>query len=328
MDNLSVSMLNVGNADALVIYFEKNGKKKLIVVDSGKNADDAELIITHINQVVKSEYYKGISSTIYPDIVLLTHSDKDHMGGIERLYQEYGKTEDGKTFSNTKFLIINPKKHIHKEARNETKVIINESVKALTDFLEKNTANLNIITQIHDIKEELKNTSLIQMLSPSIGKYYELVSRFKEIKDSKEQVLLESKNNKNKTNTAENDASIVFLLTFTPSKADFMDKYKTRNFLFTGDAGLDILSDVNSLNGINIKNLFFLKYPHHGRTNVYDKELIKELNPDYVFISGEKQLIDTDLLNQLTKKAYISTDYTNYVRLYYDSNTKTFIIEP
>jgi beta-lactamase superfamily II metal-dependent hydrolase len=56
-------------------------------------------------------------------------------------------------------------------------------------------------------------------------------------------------------------------------------------FLFTGDAGIESFQQIpDCLN--KIKDIHFLKVPHHGSANNLNSELIQLLNPQHAFISG------------------------------------------
>ncbi|MBR4435890.1 MAG: MBL fold metallo-hydrolase [Clostridia bacterium] len=73
-NDLQVCFLKVGKADAIVLV--EDGK--CLVIDTGEDDDGAD-----VAQYIKSHEIAAI------DVLIITHYDKDHIGGAERLINEF-----------------------------------------------------------------------------------------------------------------------------------------------------------------------------------------------------------------------------------------------
>ena len=79
--------------------------------------------------------------------------------------------------------------------------------------------------------------------------------------------------------SAHNQSSIVFLL----------ETDEKQKFLFTGDAGRDAFNHVPQTLLGKIKDVTWMKVPHHGSKHNLDSTIIKHVNPEIAYISTEKQ---------------------------------------
>ena len=89
--------------------------------------------------------------------------------------------------------------------------------------------------------------------------------------------------------TSTNKASIIFTI-------DDADK----RYVFTGDAGIESFKKIPNYK-TKLKNLYFLKIPHHGSDNNISKELIELMQPKYAYNSGNKHQ-DEAVLQCFSKK--------------------------
>ena len=112
-------------------------------------------------------------------------------------------------------------------------------------------------------------------------------------------------------------------------------KYKDFSMLFMGDAGI---TAYNTLKKDLPKNLTVLKLGHHGAKNVIDKNMLEDLNPQYILISSahdDKNHPHILTLNTLRKSKVLRTDIHNSIRiikeakalkiLIFDTNLKRYI---
>lgn len=101
--------------------------------------------------------------------------------------------------------------------------------------------------------------------------------------------------------TATNKASIILAI----------DK-EDKRYLFTGDAGIDSFKSIPDWQN-ELKNLFFLKVPHHASDNNISKELIELMQPEYAYNTGFKYQDDAVLkcLEQKIRNKSVKTTKTD-----------------
>ena len=87
-----------------------------------------------------------------------------------------------------------------------------------------------------------------------------------------------------------NHSSLIFM--FEPEKG--------KKYLFMGDAGGEALANIPQCHKKAIKDIYWLKVPHHGSKHNLDSKTILYLHPKYAYISSEKQ---GHYLNQCTINA-------------------------
>lgn len=95
-------------------------------------------------------------------------------------------------------------------------------------------------------------------------------------------------------------------------------KYKNNSILFMGDAGIIAY---RKLKNDLPKNLTLLKLGHHGAKNVIDKEMLEDLNPQYILISSapnDKNHPHAITLNTLRKSNVLRTDTHNSIKFSFD----------
>jgi len=143
----------------------------------------------------------------------------------------------------------------------------------------------------------LKNTFGIEIIDLNFTNISESIQDLLESTDL--EYLIES-------TTKINNSSLLVLITFNSKK-----------FLFTGDM------DLAKLNDKSFKDLYFLKYPHHGSDSNFHKTTLDLMNPKYVFISGLTP-------DQKLKKYFGDPNYKyypinkEYLRLFNSNDTFEF----
>lgn len=96
--------------------------------------------------------------------------------------------------------------------------------------------------------------------------------------------------------------------------------YKNYSFLFMGDAGIIAYE---KLKKDLPKNITVLKLGHHGAKNVINKEMLAELNPQYILISSaqnDKNHPHILTLNTLRKSNVLRTDLNNSIKFSFGKN--------
>jgi beta-lactamase superfamily II metal-dependent hydrolase len=304
--NYQIEMLSVGTADAFIIFFideKQNGH--LILVDAG-NYSDGQTIIDHIRK-----YY----TNPVIDLAIVTHPDDDHYGGFIKILEKIrDKAKDAIKIN--KFWVNDPgNNHIDK---NEVKWItkqrsVNVKARTVYDLGEKNL--IDIIDSIPIPREEkfaktktftlgpnyptthyipYEDSFPIRIIGPTKEYYEQLVPNFrndnlnfftKEDDDDyfpsrdkpNEKCLSPTLDNAPDDTSAHNQSSLIIL--FEPS-AD-------KKYLFMGDAGRDAFTNITYRAKECIKNVSWLKVPHHGSKHNIHSNIINWIKPKTAYISTE-----------------------------------------
>jgi beta-lactamase superfamily II metal-dependent hydrolase len=290
---IKIHMLNVGEADAIIVeLIDPYNNELRLLIDGG--------LEKHARTII--DYFKQINTK--PDILICSHLDKDHVGGLRGVVEEY------KDYIKAIWVHL-PENHdgnlrksvIEKAGLNERSGLILASINDLKNFIEvARKYKIKIFEPFSDsLPQEVQSICSqfrMRILGPSIDFYNKLVVDFKEdfnsaIIDSKkdiiEYVIAATKNPcanlGSSKDRPENESSLIFeISTF----------YK--KFLFTGDAGLIAFNDIKS----KLAKVYWLKVPHHGSKGNLNSEVIEVLKPQRSFIPADGiKHPDSELVNCL-----------------------------
>jgi beta-lactamase superfamily II metal-dependent hydrolase len=269
-------MLNVGNADAIIVQLNKTGHKLTLLVDGGKNQTDANTIIK------KFETLKD-----RPNLIICTHLDKDHIGGLGYVVAQYYKEIEAIWVHSPKkydkFLEEGLKIDSLAFSKCERREQVIASLKDLDNFIkvaEENGLGDKIFEPFYDNDNKhiaiTCNDWSIKILGPSRQFYRKLLSKFLGYVPGKSFSLGKSIEpcdmiGRDGYDRPENEASLIFQIS---------DNGK--NYLFTGDAGLQAFEDIEKY----LSNIFWLKVSHHGSAKNLNAKFIKKLAPKKCFISA------------------------------------------
>lgn len=293
-----VNILDVGDADAIVINYHDNFRWWTIVVDAG-NVGDGNKIKNCIKHIDKGRYII--------DYAVCTHPDKDHKGGFFDLYADVSVV-----ISN--FVLANPESILSTDFRRlqfptgflaqlgkETYNHPNDDSKNLIDIIRRhNTQNYSWSYNVDFIGVPLKIVGPTgQFLQDSV---YDMALKFAEVTDEtdaelyNEDEVLTDKDVKSvidteKETSATNKASLILL--FHPGN---------KKFLLAGDACAKSLHDVVDSFQIEVQNCV-LKVPHHGSKHNLTTEVIDLLAPVSATISckGSKKHPNSGVVYWLSK---------------------------
>lgn len=327
---VKITMLNVKDGDAIIIELTKQSKSLVMLIDGGQPVYYRKKLKPKLEQILKIHNKKA------PDVVVCTHYDSDHIGGLIPLIKDYiadikqvwiHKTPDllASFIENTAVL----REEIFSVAFEELlessqSGMLKDDLLSQNNFKEK--ANLVIqslpqlkklisliprakLKQVFHNQKPLADWPEITVLGPTKAYYKSL---FPTDKTFTEFILEESiiaprinrvginndaiknpcdslKKDSDTQLTSTNKASIIFAI-------DDADK----RYLFTGDAGIESFKKIPNYK-TKLKNLYFLKIPHHGSDNNISKELIELLQPEYAYNSGDKHQ-DEAVLQCFSKK--------------------------
>ncbi|MDR6734827.1 MBL fold metallo-hydrolase [Sphingobacterium sp. 2149] len=323
---IKIEMPNIGDGDAIIVHL-KRGLEDLVVLIDGGNAKDADKVIQKLDPILTKTGKSG------PDLVICTHYDSDHIGGLKKIAQHYQNKigtvwvhkpniEDlQKTISTSNDLLQHRK---------------SEEVNALKQLflLEENYSSFqNVLLESYNDMAEfvdfLINTSIptiepftgcqypgweevIMVLGPSESFYKTLLPNLKNSKSQiGEQLLYESFVNKPR------GMKTLMMMGFPCQTLDKTPKAQVttvnqssiiisivvnRNkFLFTGDAAINSFKEIPGYPD-TIKDIFWLKVAHHGSRNNSSSELFNIMRPKYAFVSGDRH-IDQEVIDCLKEKS-------------------------
>ena len=322
-----IDMLDVKAADAFIIHaFRKNelGQELeyVVLVDAG-NEGDGETILKHIET-----YYN--KRTI--DLAIITHCDADHYGGMQYLIDKH---KEGGLFTIKEVWVHDPFKHVDVD---DVKYIrkqqtLRNRLNAAYAFADGS----NLLAMLDDAKICRKEVfsgytfdSLnIKVLGPDIDYYESLIPEFRVDLDFKEKqseeenfdldcltqsdeellsnALEDAYDDKSKVN----QSSIVFA--FCPQE---------KVFLFTGDAGKEALSRVIKKYD-RLKNINWLKVPHHGSKHNLNNAIISRLKPMVSYISTESynKFVNKCTVNALKKVGRVYSTHKERSSLWHHEGT-------
>lgn len=324
-----IDMLDVKAADAFLIHaYAKQPSgceyEYVVLVDAG-NEGDGEKILNHIQKYYTQQYI---------DLVVITHCDADHYGGMKYLIDKHN---EGGEFSIKEVWTHDPYQHVDvddvKYIRKEE--TLRERLNAayaftdgtnLLELLDKSNIN-----RIEVFSGETYDALDIVVLGPDEDYYESLIPDFRVDLDFKEEqpedvyaglvcfsqtedqffskALEDAYDDKSKVN----QSSIIF--EFCP---------KDEVFLFTGDAGKEALTRVlDKYKGL--ENINWLKVPHHGSKHNLNNDIISRLHPKVSYISTEKykKYANKCTVNALKKVGNVYSTHKDRSNLWYHEGTKS-----
>lgn len=314
-----IEMLSVGAADCFIIHYtDSDNKNNIILVDSG-NYTDADMILDHLRQTYN---YKNLTI----NLAIVTHPDDDHYGGFVKMLEMMNK-KDTCAIPISKFWLNNPQKHVKTTD-------VENSVKPFT--LEKRVAKLfdagesNLLELIKELnipsEEKFARTKTIggsglfsgftyvckeidflgfTIVGPTEAYFKELAPllRYENLTGHKydnsedadgfkpdSKCLSKALDDAYDDTSTHNQSSMIFI--FEPEK--------DVRYLFCGDAGEDAFCHIPKSHLNLIKNVHWMKVPHHGSKHNLTSNIINFCCPEIAYISTEKQ---GHYLNQCTINA-------------------------
>lgn len=347
---IKINMLDVKDGDAIFIELTKPeiNKRLVMVIDGGKSDFYITKIKPKFEEIISNN---GSHTTI---IVVCTHFDSDHIGGLIHLVDEYIDIIDEvwvhktpvilNSYFNSASNILNENtKHIHgydsfafvdlfERWGNNERLLLEKKAELIIESIPELKKFVELIPN-HKLKEPfgiskpLENDwPEITILGPSIEFYNSLFPTSKLLENfisEESEEILPSKLSCVKTMLKKGGVLPCDLLKkehetrLTPTnKASIIISIenKGRKYLFTGDAGIDSFKNIPNW-GTILKDIYFLKIPHHASDNNLSKELIGLMQPEYAYNSGDKfenpyilKCLETKKKNNVVKSTKSSGD--------------------
>lgn len=322
-----IDMLDVRAADAFLIHaYAKQPSgyeyEYIVLVDAG-NEGDGEKVLNHIQKYYNQQYI---------DLVIITHCDADHYGGMKYLIDKHN---EGASFSIKKVWVHDPYVHVDVDdvkyiRKDET---LRERLNAAYAFSDGSNL-LDMLDKSHINREEVFSEDAydslnIKVLGPDKEYYESLIPDFRVNLDFKEEqpedeytglvcysqtedeflsrALEDAYDDKSKVN----QSSIIFA--FCP---------KDEVFLFTGDAGKEAIEKVLQ-HYEGLENINWLKVPHHGSKHNLNNAIIEKLRPKVSYISTEKysKYANKCTVNALKKVGRVYSTHKDRSNLWHHEGT-------
>lgn len=300
-----IDVLNVGAADAILIHFfdDETDYEYLVLIDAGRYGDGKTV----------EDFIRKYYPNCYIDLAFCTHCDDDHYGGFIYLAEQMQKYPYT-SIKIDKMVINDPGLHVdvddvkryrsqenaEKEARS---VYTLENGKNLLEELDK--AGVKYADGFSD-KDYYYLDNHIEIVGPTETFYesivYDLRNGLKAKEESEDaadarifdtKVFSQTLEDATDDGSANNQSSIMLL--FLPDDG--------KRLFFMGDAGRNAYDNILDVDMKKIKNIDWLKVPHHGSKHNLDNEMINHIHPSVAYVSAEKyrKYLSTAVVNALNK---------------------------
>ena len=293
MIDISIDMLSLGNADSIIVWLKDENNNHFVMLIDGGNKSDGEKVIAHLDKYILPNVPQSA-----PDLVICTHHDKDHIGGLITVVEHYGN-RIGKVWINT------PAEHISSNAYQTLKESFRRqsAYKQYQVILESLTNVDNFISLVdhigiprdHALYGQGLFNGVIRVLGPSDDFYKTLLPGMENmdryvsseanyaynsifgtavINESLESnspcPIVDEEN----STSATNNSSVILEISASGKR-----------YLFTGDAGVQAFEDVETR--ISLEGIHWLDVPHHGSRRNLSSRLIETMSPDFCYISAK-----------------------------------------
>lgn len=292
MIDISIDMLSLGNANSSIVWLKDQSNNNYVIVIDGGNRKDGEKVIKHLNDYILPETGKNA-----PDLIVCTHHDKDHIGGLIDVVNHFGN-------SIGEIWINNPAEHMgqmsytlleqafRKKSLSKQYEVILEALTELDDFI--SIVDRKRITRLPALAGRNKFGGIISVLGPSDAFYKSLLPGMqnldKFVNDEADWAYksifetpaineaLETNSpcpivDEENTTSATNNSSVILQIIRNGNR-----------YLFTGDAGVQALEDVEKRTSLS--NIYWLDVPHHGSRRNLSARLIDTMSPTTCYISA------------------------------------------
>lgn len=334
---MKIKFLKAGNGDSIWISFLENDIPRNILIDGGigdtyKSASET-----------KGDLFKVIEqiheNKQFIDLLILTHFDDDHIGGILRWLNK-----DKEAHKLIKKVWFNSGKEIAKKFKsNENEDLNIEIVEGADDFHTSPNQGIAFEKYLRDnnlwegkiIEQGAKHNLLgleFKILSPNNQKLDKLLKLYKQQKDyfttgdeyDFQTPLEEFINEENKPaykfhedTSVANGSSIAFIM-----------EYEGNSFLFLADAHPSVVIEGLETFGFdkdNPLNVEFMKVSHHGSMYNTNQQLLEIVKTNNYLISSNAT--KHGLPNKRTIARIIDNNPNAIIRFNYDLKDRIFLIE-
>lgn len=275
---IEINMLNVGDADCILVSKWSEGYPTRVLIDGGRK--------THSGKIKMFLSDKGISHLHH---IVCTHLHDDHNEGLVEIAKDRSIRIDNAW-------VHMPENHVDVGAIRTTLKKTAATYSKARVILESFDTNVDLIRTLRErgiepqepFSDEKNTIAFFKVCGPSKEYYKSLLNQYKDIDKIKNfttrekiELLMEKVGGEKKddallddpTTTPENNSSIILLA-----------EHISEKYLFTGDAGKEALERANKVHVLS--NCKFLKIPHHGSRHNITPKLVIHYRPKIAFISA------------------------------------------
>lgn len=334
---MKIKFLKAFNGDCIWISFLENDTPRNIIIDGGIGDTYKS------SSNVKGDFYNVIKQIReegqFIDLLILTHFDDDHIGGILRWLNK-----DKEASNLIKRVWFNSGKEISKKFEcDENKDLDIEIIDGLNDFKTSPKQGIKFEKYLQDynlwegeIIEQGSEYSFLgvtfKILSPNRKKLNKLLKLYEKQKDyfttgneyDFKTSLKDFINEESQSNYKfEEDPSIA-----NGSSIAFIMEYDEKSFLFLGDAHPSVVIEGLKIFGFdkdNKLNVELMKVSHHGSMYNTNKELLEIVKTDNYLISSNAT--KHGLPNKRIIARIIDNNPNAIIRFNYDLKGKVFLKE-
>lgn len=301
-----------GKGDAIFVSFD--GKN--ILIDGGMRYRN---ISNHLDEIIKRKEYL--------DLVVLTHIDSDHIGGLVEFLE---KPKERKNIKEIWFNSFSTDEVYFSDEKISYKTSFSQGEKfeELAKKMKQENKDFCYKTYIcveDDVSHNLKNIDFT-LLSPTQESLNKLYAEYK--KEKKQYSFKTSGKNRKNSGSIEELASFAFEKDYSitnGSSIAFILKYKKKyNFLLLADAHIDLINKSLLKLGFSKKKKLeveFVKLSHHGSKNNINKEFLDLIDTDTYIIStdGSHGHPDSETLSLIIKH---HNSFNKNEKIYFYFNNK------
>ena len=324
INKYEVEILNVGDADAILIREYIDNVPYVILIDAGNVGDGNKVIIPHIKKYYQDTYDANNCKYLI-DLAICTHPDSDNKGGFfDLLHSNEIKINEFWVTDPACYLSADDIKQYQNEA-NATKAvrnIYNNSDDGNENLL--NLAESNGINGNNAVAGVYSDFLHLTVVGPSEDYYKEVVKDM--VSKYGVETYDESDTEKYDRNVTidEMEAQTVINEDDDPSPFNasslivYFNPSPVETFLFAGDVNCASLTEAIDKYP-QIKGVTYFKVPHHGSKHNLDTKIISDLAPVYSIISakGTKKHPSSAVVYWLSKEgAVYSTHLCSLLRIH------------
>jgi beta-lactamase superfamily II metal-dependent hydrolase len=317
--SINIKILGVKDGDANIITLKKGTKSLVILIDSGKE-NYAGSVCAELDKALTTVKKDA------PDLIVCTHYDNDHIGGMPEIVEYYAKKKKkpGRVWlhkPSTKATSIIATEENY--TRPESEPVISpvgqvfkrelrpQGTPAADDMIFKDPARLKTVVDVvnsYGIKIEepfagsvsLAGWPEIEVWGPDKKYFKELFPKGIIVEEAvKEEAAFNAAfkappvadPKKTPCERLDQNAGSKSVTATNRASIVICITVEKKKYLFAGDADIAALKRIPGYKE-KLKGVYFLKIPHHASRNNLSCELISLMSPKFAYVSGDTYIDD------------------------------------